>query len=57
MANEVKNVTTAKPKVSGEVFYAPLGTTLHTDATTPLDTKFKNLGYVSEDGFTYSTAK
>ena len=56
MANEVKNVTTAKPKVSGAVFYAPLGTTLPTDATTPLDTKFKNLGYVSEDGFTFSTA-
>lgn len=56
MANEVKNVTTAKPKVSGAVFYAPLGTTLPTDATTPSDTKFKNLGYVSEDGFTFSTA-
>lgn len=44
------NVTTGKPKVSGAVFTAPLGTTLPTDATTPLSDAYINLGFVSEDG-------
>ena len=49
-------VSTAKPKVAGAVFVAPLGTTLPTDAKTTLDTKFKNLGYVSEEGFVITTS-
>ena len=49
---DVKNVTSAKPKVGGAVYSAPLGTTLPTDATTALDKAFKTLGYISEDGFT-----
>lgn len=49
---DVKNVTSAKPKVGGAVYSAPLGTTLPTDATTALDKAFKTLGYISEDGLT-----
>ena len=51
MATEA-NVTTAKPKIGGAVYSAPLGTALPTDATTKLDDAFKALGYISEDGMT-----
>lgn len=46
----VNNVTSAKPKIGGAIFSAPLGTPLPTDATTDLNAAFKPLGYVSEDG-------
>lgn len=50
MPNVATNVSTGKPKISGGVYVAPKGTTLPTDATTPLASDFKCLGYVSEDG-------
>lgn len=50
--SDVKNVTTAKPKVGGAVYSAPLGTELPKDATTALNAAFKSLGYISEDGMT-----
>lgn len=49
-AYTVSNVSTGKPNVTGSVYRAPLGTTLPTDATTALNSAFKHLGYVSEDG-------
>lgn len=49
---DVNNVSYGKPLTDGAISTAPLGTTLPTDATTKLDTKFKSLGYVSEDGIT-----
>jgi len=50
MANQPKYVTSAKPKVGGSIYSAPIGTALPTDATTALNTAFKCLGYVSDDG-------
>ena len=44
------NVTAAKPKVTGAIYNAPLSSICPTDAVGELDSAFKNLGYVSEDG-------
>lgn len=49
-----KTVTAAKPRSSGVIYRAPIGTTLPTDATTTLASAFKTLGRLSEDGFTNS---
>lgn len=46
----VANVAALKPATTGGVAYAPLGTALPTDASTPLAVTYLRLGYVSEDG-------
>ena len=50
MGNNAMNVSTGKPKITGAVFRAPLGTQLPTDATSQLDPAFVGLGYVSDGG-------
>ncbi len=57
MATNVNNVSAVKPRISGCVYRAPLGTTLPTDATTALAAAFKDLGYISEDGITNSNTR
>ena len=55
-ANSVSNVTAGKPKIGGSIYRAPLGTDVPTNATDTLDTAFKCLGYVSDEGVTNSTS-
>ena len=50
MENNAKNISTGKPKAKGAIFTAPPGTPIPTDGVAPLDAKFENLGYISEDG-------
>lgn len=38
--------------ITGEVYYAPLGTALPTNSTTALAATYKGLGYLSDDGVT-----
>lgn len=57
MSGTATNVTAGKPKTTGAVFTAPVGTTVPTNATAALGNTFKDLGFVSTDGVTRSTSK
>ena len=50
------NVTAAKPKTGGSLYWAPVGTALPTDSSTALNQAFTHLGYISEDGVTNSNS-
>lgn len=50
MGNLASNVTAGKPKISGAIYKAPIGTTLPTSTTASLDASFTCLGYVSDEG-------
>lgn len=57
MAQTVGNVVVGKPKVTGGVYRAPLGTALPTDETTALNAAFVGLGYAGEDGVVFNPAR
>lgn len=54
MANKKKNVLAAKPKLTGGILVAPLGTPLPTGLDDELNAAFKATGYTTEDGVTRS---
>ena len=54
MANKALNVSAGKPKATGAIWTAPLGTELPTDTDSEL-VGFDCLGYCSDDGLTNST--
>lgn len=53
---DVTNVSYGKPKTGGAIFSASLKTELPEDAISKLNTGFKDLGYVSEDGLVNSNS-
>lgn len=53
--NDSTMVSLGKFKVGGYAYWAPSGTALPTDSSTPLAAAFKLLGYLSEDGLTNTT--
>lgn len=55
--NDKDNITIGRPKAGGAIYVAPLGTQLPSDAGTSLSGSYVNLGYVTEDGVTQSTAE
>ena len=52
--NNAANVSTGKGVAGGYMFVAPLGSTLPTNNTTPLDAAFLNMGYLGDDGITFA---
>ncbi len=50
-ANNAANVSAGKGVKGGYIYAAPTGTALPTDITSKLNTAFKVLGFISEDGF------
>lgn len=52
MTNTVSNVIAGKPKVTGGVLLAPIGTALPTDAAAAPDAAFDAAGYVGDAGLT-----
>lgn len=53
-ANNTANVSVGKGVVGGYFFTAPIGTALPTDYSTSLNGAFVNVGYLSDEGITYS---
>lgn len=57
MANNVQYVTAGKPKITGAVFSAPVGSTLPLSTEAALAEAFKALGYVSDAGVANNNSK
>lgn len=55
--NNSANVSAGKGVKGGYIFSAPVGTTLPTDIETTLETAFKCLGFISEDGYVESVSE
>lgn len=52
--NNTANVSTGKGVAGGYMFVAPSGTDLPTDNSTPLDAAYLNVGYLGDDGISFS---
>ena len=57
MSTNASYVSVGKPKVAGAVHRAPLGTPLPTTALEPLHEDFKDMGYISGEGWTNSKSR
>jgi hypothetical protein len=57
MANVASNAVVGKPKVSGGLLVAPIGTALPTNESTAPNAAFKSVGYVTEDGVTRAESR
>jgi len=57
MTNDANKAIVAKPKVTGGLLVAPLGTPLPTNETSALNAAFKAVGYVTEDGVTRAESR
>ena len=51
---DASNVSFGKSKATGAVWIAPAGTAVPTDGTTALSGSYINMGYISEDGYTFN---
>ncbi len=54
--SEEKNVTVGKPRIGGSIYVGAVGSTLPTTADAKLDTAFKEIGYLAEDGIVNSNS-
>lgn len=57
MANTATKAIVAKPKVTGGLWVAPIGTALPTTEIVALNAAFKAVGYITEDGVTRSESR
>lgn len=55
--NTSSNVSAGKPKTTGAIYYAAVGTTLPTAADTALNPAFGCVGYISDAGVTNSNTR
>lgn len=53
--NNASNVSAGKPKITGAIYAAPIGTILPESPVEELDEAFRGLGYCSDSGMTNGT--
>ena len=55
--NNAANVTAGKPKFTGSIFTAPIGTTAPTNESSALAEGFDCMGFISEDGLSHEITR